>query len=271
MTTATEAAIKPVAQANESVLAQLKGLGFSDNYVESPRRLVVSASGREKVGKTHFALTAPDPIVYFNVDIGTEGVVDKFQKQGKRIYIYDVRVPRESSGKDVWERMWNDLKVRVRKAYEMKSGSVVWDTASEMYELCRLSHFGRLTEVKPSDYTVVNNEWKEIIRVAFDAPINTVFIHKMKAVWRVLPTSSGRTQLTKTNDFEPSGYSDMDYVTQANLVLFREDIAADGETPTHSEFGLVVKDSRHNPNLNGTVLRGPMCDFNFLLTLVHTG
>lgn len=255
---------KPVTkQSDESVIAQLKAMGFSDDYVESPRRLVVSLAGREKTGKTHFSLTAPSPIIYFNVDIGTEGVVGKFQEQGKQVVIYDVRVPRESASKDVWTNMWTDFKVKVRKAYEIKSGTVVWDTATEVYELARLSHFGRLTEVKPSDYSVVNNEWRDVLRIAYDSPVNTVFIHKMRAIWRVVPTSGGRSQLTKTNDFELSGFGDMDYLTQLNLITYRED----GDTGP--DFSAFIKDCRQEPNVAGQVLRGPMCNFEFLLSLVH--
>ena len=212
-------------------------------------------------------MTAPPPIIYLNVDIGAEGVVGKFQEQGKQVLIYDVRVPKEATTKsDIWTTMWSEFKARVRKVYALKSGTVVWDTATEVYELARLSHFGRLTEVKPSDYSVVNNEWREVLRVAYDSPLNTIFIHKMKAIWRVLTTSSGKTQLTKTKDFELSGFTEMDYLSQINLITYREDSQEGSGMP---DFSVFIKDCRHNPSLNGTILRGPMCDFGFLLNLVH--
>ena len=619
---------KPVAkQTDQVILAQLKAMGFSDDYVETPRRLVISVEGREKTGKSHFGLTAPGPIVYLNVDIGTEGVVGKFQDKGKQVYLYDIRIPREANA-NVWQTLWVDFKYRVRKVYELKAGSVIWDsisyesplvlknkdghvwvgtvedfwlheansivpcvtekgeevldisksgwrvantvwnrdtltrsnpwtavksiirhpyagkllrvttaggtirvtpnhslarasgkgkgndfidagglgvgdelslpmyvrtpsnlarihdncmlfvgsldlawlyglfvaegsawntrdsrfpdwsgvsmsivnkdeslvdraksiietefhvavfknkdnvdgtwrigssdsrvsslfrnlfynsrkekvipmvilnavgvvkdsfwegymagdghvnssgtpefdttstalaagllwmrrsasmnsrdvsvytrqdkptvtrvcfpqkavgsrgrirsiveedydglvydletenhafcagvggvlchnTASELYELARLAHFGRLTEVKPSDYAVVNNEWRDVLRIAYDSPMNTIFVHKTKAIWRVVPTSGGRSSLTKTNEFEMSGYSDMAYLVQVNLVMYRED------TDNGPEFSAYIKDCRQNPYIAGQVLRGPMCDFGFLLSLVH--
>jgi len=243
------------ATTDQQIIEQLKAMGFSDAYVESPRRLVVSLSGREKTGKTHFALTAPDPIIYFNVDIGTEGVVGKFQEQGKQVLIYDVRVPREST-KDVYVPMWQDVKTRIHKAYALKSGTVVWDTCSEIYELARLAHFGKLTQVMPHNYTEVNNEWRELLRIAYDAPVNSVFIHKVKPVW---------INNARTKDYEPAGFGEMDYLSQVNLITYRED----GESGP--EFSVYIKDCRQNPNIGGTVLRGPMCDFNFLLNLVHGG
>lgn len=251
-------------KANENVIQQLKSMGFSDDYVPAPRRLIISLEGKEKTGKTHFALTAPEPVIYFNVDIGTEGVVGKFQEEGKQVLIYDVRVPREA-GKDIWPQMWSDFKARVRKAYEIRSGSVIWDTATEIYELARLAHFGRLTEVKPSDYSVVNNEFREVLRIAYDSPANTIFIHKVKAVWRAIPNSRGGTSLTKTDDFELSGSGDVAYLTQANLVMGCE-YADEG-----AKFSAYIKNCRHNPNISGTLLEGDMCNFEFLLSLVHGG
>jgi len=249
--------------ADAVVIEQLKKMGFSDEIIETPKRIVVSMTGKAKTGKTHFSLTGPEPVIYFNVDIGTEGVVEKFQKLGKQILIYDVRVPREGVSKDVWSQMWSDFKLRARKAYSIRSGTVVWDTASEVYELARLSHFGKLTEVKPSDYAVVNNEWREVLRIAYDSPVNTIFVHKVKAVWRMVASSSGRSSLTKTDDFELSGFSEMDYLVQLNLIMNRID------TENGPEFSAFVKDCRQNPDIAGTTLEGVMCNFSSLLDLVH--
>jgi hypothetical protein len=240
-------------QSDDAIITQLKAMGFSDDYIESPRRLVASLSGREKTGKTHFSLTAPDPIIFINVDIGTEGVVGKFQEKGKQVLIFDVRVPKEAT-KDVYQPMWANVKQCIQKAYKLAKGTVVWDTATEIYELARLAHFGKLTQVLPHNYTEVNNEWRELLRLAYDAKLNTVFIHKMKPKW---------VNNTRTADYELSGFQEMDYLSQINLVTYRED--SDG-SPAFSVF---VKDCRQNPNIGGQILRGEMCNFEFLLSLVH--
>ncbi len=261
-------------QSDDAIINQLKQMGFDDTVQEPRRRLIISSEGREKTGKSHFGLTGPAPIIYLNIDIGTEGVVEKFQNEGKRVLIYDVRVPKESS-KEIWSSMWTDFKLRVRKLYSLKSGTVLWDTATEAYELARLAHFGRLTEVKPSDYSVVNNEWRDVLRTAYDSDMNTVFIHKTKAVWRMVANSRGGSSLTKTNDFELSGFSEMGYMAQVNLVHLRED------TDAGTVFSVCVKDCRNNPGIAGTVMRGiplpsgekrtfdPLCNFNLLLEMVY--
>ena len=250
---------------DQVVIAELKAMKFSDEYVETPRRLIVSSTGREKTGKSHFAFTAPPPIVLFDIDIGTEGVVGKFQDAGKYFLRYEVRVPKEAK-QDVYVPMWSDLKARIKKAYTLSTGTVVWDTATEAYELARLSHFGKLSQVQPHNYVEVNNEWRDLLRTAFDSTMNTVFIHKMKPVWLNTTTSDGKSRSTKTDRFELSGFSEMDYLAQVNVIHYREDSQEGGGMPDFSTF---IKDCRSTPNVNGTVLRGPMCNFEFLLSLVH--
>jgi hypothetical protein len=242
-----------VTEVDEKVLAELKTMGFSDDVAERPRRLVASVNGQPKTGKTHFSLTAPDPIFFINIDIGTEGVVDKFQAQGKSIYLYDVRVPRTAS-KDIYVPMWENLKKIFEKVFKVGKGSVVVDTDSEVYELARLAKFGKLTQVMPQHYTEVNNEYREILRLAYDSPMNALFIHKMKPKY---------IQNARTNEYEPSGMGDMEYNVQVNIEMHRE-AGEDGP-----EFSAFIKDCRHEPSVTGTWLEGEMCSFEFLLSLVH--
>ena len=242
-------------EADEGVIRELKDLGFSDDIIEHPRRLVASVSGKPKTGKTHFALTAPEPIFFINVDIGTEGVLDKFQAEGKKIYIYDVRVPKIAS-KDIYVPMWENLKNIFKKVFQVGAGTMIADTDTEVYELARLAKFGKLTQVMPQHYTEVNNEFREVLRLAYDSPMNAIFIHKMKPVY---------IQSQRTGEYEPSGQSDMEYNVQVNVIMNRQD------TEEGPQFSAFIKDCRHNPNVNGQLLEGEMCDFGFMLDLVHGG
>jgi hypothetical protein len=244
---------------DQSTILQLKAMGVSDEVIPTPRRLIASVSGGAKQGKTHFCLTAPAPIIFFNIDLGTEGVVGKFQEgtpelTAKQVLVYNIRVPKGES-KDVYERMWNELKQRMEKAYELHSGTVVVDTSSEAYELCRLAYFGKLTQVMPHHYQIVNNDWREFMRMAYDSPMNTLLIHKVKPKY---------VNNVRTTEYEIAGMSEIPYLVQTNLTMFREDM------DEGSVFGLTVADCRQNSTLAGMVLRGyPMNSFDFLLNLVH--
>lgn len=253
---------RPTPATDAAALGQLIALGFSDEVRPVPRRLIISSEGLEKSGKSHFALTGPDPIVYIDVDLGTEGVVEKFQAAGKKVLKYEVRIPKGES-QEVYSTLWANVQQRLRKAYSLSQGTVVWDTCSELFELCRLARFGRLTQVQPHNYMQVNSEWRDFLRVAFDSPMNTDFIHKQKAVWLNTTGADGKLKSIKTREVELAGFAEMPYLAQVNLVHYRKQ----GENGV--EFSVLIKDCRQNKDVIGEMLTGPMCDFGVLLGLVH--
>lgn len=231
------------------------------------------SSGLEGSGKSHFPLTGPDPIVYFDVDIGTEGVVNKFQQAGKQVLIYSIRIPKQES-QEVYAAMWKDLKTRIKKAYTIQHGTVIWDTCSEIFELARLAAFGKLTQVQPHNYSQVNSEWRDLLRDAFDSSANTVFIHKLKPHWEDKTDNQGRLKSIKTKDYDLSGFAEIGYLAQVSIRHTRED------TDAGSVFRVEVTKCRPNTGLTGTVLTSqpvpagspvledPLCNFSMLLNLV---
>ena len=238
-----------------SPIQQLKALGFSNEIQAEPRRIILSLSGKEKTGKTHFSFTAPDPIFLFNIDIGTEGVIGKFQRAGKQIYSYDIRV-RKGEKQEIYQTMWADLRTRLAIACKVGEGTIVFDTASEVYELARLAHFGKLSEVKPHHYGEVNGIWREMMRVVYDSTMNAIFIHKVKPKWE---------NNIRTKEYEVAGFSDTGYMVQVNATTLKER-KPDGEGV---DFSLSIDNCRKPPELEGMVLRGEMCNFEMLLGLVH--
>ena len=93
----TQGIVAPNAVAGNGAVAHnpYGALGLSTPVLGGlPKRLVISLAGFEKTGKTHLAFTGKSPIVIFNLDLGTEGVIEKSQAAGKEIYVYDVPVER---------------------------------------------------------------------------------------------------------------------------------------------------------------------------------
>ena len=222
------------------------------------RRLVLAIDGLEKQGKTHFALTAPPPIYMLSFDAGSEGVVQKFQHQ-KAIHEAEYKVPRPKKGMTesqvieqmdrVWEQFIEDYETALTEA-----ATVVVDTASEMWELLRLARLGKLLQVKPHHYTQCNQEYRDMIRLAIDGTANLILLHKMKAEWL---ESNGKAN--KTGRYERLGFGETGFLAQMNAHSWRD---LDGA------FHLTLKDSRHNPDLAGADLSGPMLNFDTLLDLV---
>ena len=242
-----------------------KGLlqaGFKPKKAEVRRRLVVQVEGHEKTGKTHFALTAPGPIAYFGLDLGDEGVIEKFLAEGKEIITPDdgIRVPTtvemhidgpRLDASSAWEQF---KKAYIAACKSPQVRTIVWDTATEVWELIRLARFGKLAQVMPVQYGPVNGEMRGLIRAAYDSNKNFVMLHKMKAEY---------VNDKRTGKYERAGFGDTGYVVQINLRTFHD--------PDASEFGVEVLNARQDMTLCGQIYTGDLCTFPMIATLIVEG
>ena len=81
----------------------LLGNGWVNTVGPAPSRIIASIEGTDKTGKSHLALTSPKPIMYIDLDVGTEGVIHKFQ--GEDLMVYQVEQPeRLGSSQELMER-----------------------------------------------------------------------------------------------------------------------------------------------------------------------
>ncbi|OPX33360.1 MAG: hypothetical protein B1H40_00090 [Candidatus Latescibacteria bacterium 4484_181] len=222
--------------------------GFVDaKTISIQQRLIMSISGLEKQGKTHFSLTAPDPIAVFSTDIGEEGVVQKFRDKDIAI-MYLSKFDEEDSDKAPEEfSKFRTAYLRLLRGKDVKT--IVFDTATEIWELLRLARFGKLTQVMPYQYGPVNNEFRSLLREAYSYDKNLILLHKMRPVY---------INDKRVDRFERSGFGDTGYLVQVNAVSNYED----------EEFMLTIEDCRHKPELTGEILEGPLCNFEILKSLV---
>lgn len=215
-------------------------------------RLIVSVEGMDKQGKTHFALTAPAPLVFFNFDIGLEGVLHKHLGNGRDIYVQDVRLP---AVKDTGDYNYLSALETFKRAYVDTMAmpevqSIVIDTATELWELMRMARFGKLTQVMPHHYGPVNAEYREILRMAYDSDKNLILVHKVKAEY---------VNDKNTGNMVRSGFKDTGFMVQVNALSYRDEDDA---------FHLEVLNCRHNPQARGMDLEGDMVNFDMLKELV---
>jgi len=254
---------------------ELTDAGFEWASAELAQRLIVSACGMEKEGKTHFGLTAPDPLAYFSIDMGDEGVVQKFITEGKRIIRKDMTVPKSQ---DMAEELWDGCVKggSVTPAQYKKSFigsyhtmlarkdicSIVFDTSSELWELIRMARFGTKPAM-PFQYAPVNAEFRALIRAAYKSNKNLVMLHKMRKVY-VNDKFNG--------EYERAGFGDTGYLAQVNCQMWREEAITDENGKIlPGAFHLHVRDCRHNPLLAGEDMGEPMCTFPFLASMVIEG
>lgn len=100
--------------------------------------LVVSISGLPKSGKTHLALTFPDPLLLFSFDIGYEPVLAKFPNKAIEVKTYPIpiidTVKPKPYAKEIYYQFTDDYHKAVSGG---QYKTVVVDTATSLYELGR--------------------------------------------------------------------------------------------------------------------------------------
>lgn len=231
-------------------------------------RLVLAVAAREKQGKSHFTLTAPGPIAVFNADTGLEGVVHKFTSVGKRVLVYNVPKPDvgskavEKEANKVWDDLCNAFDAVLRNT---AIRSIVFDTATEVWEILRLAYFGKITQVMPHHYVGCNAEFRRFLDKVYDTDKNLLLVQKMKASY---------INNERTGEYEMAGFNDTPYRVQAVVHPFRIDKKGklpDGQNVDKGEFGVHIYESRHNPAANDLYLTGELATFPFMASMIIEG
>lgn len=220
------------------------------------RRLIMDVHGLERHGKTHFALTAPGPIGYMQLDPGGIDVVPKLRRLYPRKAIYQASYfpdltpglgtnEVERIAKPVWDRFAADYEQNLPILR-----TLIVDTGSEAWELLRLAEFGKTTSVKPIHYGSTNAVFRRLIRIAYNYPCNVIWLHKMKRTYKD----------DKWNgEMERAGFGGLGYEVQIQARAFRDE---DG-------FQLAIEDCRQNPDLAGEVITQEMLTFPIVASLVY--
>lgn len=223
---------------------------------DAPRRLIMAVSGHERTGKTHWALTAPAPLGYMQLDAGGEDLVPKMRRLRPKAELWHARyavdiMPGlsdsevERRAKPVWERFAADYEKNLPNLR-----TLVIDTGSEAWELLRLAEFGKVASVKPIHYGPVNATFRRLVRISYNHSCNVIWIHKMKKAYKNDSWNGG---------YEPACFSAMGYEVQIQARVFRDE---DG-------FQMEVEDCRQNPDLAGQIIPEPLCNFPDVAQLVY--
>jgi len=231
----------------EVAYMSIAAMGFKKSSANVQPRVIISVEGREKQGKTNFALTSPSPIALFDFDTGLEGVINKFAK--KTIWVSEYRTPILTA--DQYIASWERYKREFRGALADKTiKTIIVDSETECWELIRMARFGKLTEVMPHYYAPVNAEYRELIRAAFGSDKNLVLIHKMSMEY-IANKTTGR--------FLRAGFKETASLVQVNAVAWRDE---------EGVFHFTIRDCRQNPALAGMDFTDDMINFPVIASLV---
>lgn len=258
--------------------SDLARLGFSITPPPTAYRLIVCTVAPQKAGKTHWAFTAPDPISCLTTDAGTEEVAGKAMRgilmagmRPKAVLLNRFKSAREMVEGEVgqkaqlaeWER-WVQSYRAVLSHRQIRT--LICDTGSEIWELCRLARLGKLTQVMPHHYGPVNAEFSCLVQEAFNrTDLNVIWIHKMKKEYKGTGKPDGKEGWT--GRYERAGFADLPYQADINIQHYFDSIRRNPQTQQilPPAFGIQILDSRYQMvSLVGTRLEESMCTFEFL-------
>lgn len=179
-------------------------------------RMLWSSQGHGGSGKSHFLLTAPDPIAVHLFDpIGLEGLVRQplFAEKDIRVIEYKfnpIAIPKEDRAKvaqDVLGQFLEDYDVAVANAR-----TVGWDKEDYVWELLRYASFGEFGD-RPANYYELNMQYRNLFQKAADAGVNLGVIRGMKESWG----QNAKGSPVSTGKFEPRGMKEVPELVQVNL------------------------------------------------------
>ena len=186
--------------------------------------IVASSQGVGGAGKTHFWLTAPQPIAYFLFDPGgLKGMTSKDEFRDK-----DIRVIDYSAQLD-WGRI--EKADRVARAIEIIAGfDAAWDIALKKARTIVIDKEDKLWETiryandevfspTPKNFYEMNQDYAALIAQAEGAGINLGLIRGMKEKWGKTGVSrtTGKPSMGFTGELVPRGQKEVTELVQINL------------------------------------------------------
>ena len=250
---------------NQQAIEQLKAAGFQDTLPKAPERTVAKIAGLEKRGKTHLALTSPEPIIFFSIDKGTEGVVEKFIDAGKQVLVYEIRY-QPGDTKEIYKPIWKAFRDRLDMALLVGEGTIVIDTWNEIYELIRYATWGKINQVPTFQYPQVYPDLRMIIDDVYNTKMSAVLLNRM------------RKAFDPPHELEEYGYSETSVKVQTNIRTTRDMVPSTETGLMEPVFSFNVLECRQNMKLagltfsskevqeDGSILdKFDMSDFNWLV------
>ncbi len=141
--------------------------------------------------------------------------------------------------------------------------SVLIDTDSGAWSLQRMAAFGKLSQVMPNQYVVINTRKRMMLREAEDSDCNVCFIYKAKPLY--VENKKGQGQWDGKT-YSRDGFGESASLLQVNVRAFKE--PPDEELEVYERFKLEVTNCTQNAELDGEILEYPLNNFSALACAV---
>lgn len=253
---------------------------------------ILSITGLTGSGKTSLGVMAPKKMVIMSTDNRYEGVIKKKDSDGNPIYNiddflvghYGVKVDltvdetfKDASDKDTKERALlaaDRQAARIRRESwqpvldDFKSGmensevrSIVMDYADELYDIERLSYFGKLERNPQLGYVPVNMEWKQQIAQAHKYRKNLILIHQMTQKYQseLDPISEKEKSVIVKGEWRKKGSTSADYYVHSFVETLYIPPVRDAKNAVVRDGirKLKIVQAKLNPAVDGAVIDVP--------------
>jgi hypothetical protein len=213
--------------------------------------MLVSVTGLPKSGKTHFALTFPNPIKVYGFDTGIPYLIAKFPD--KEIDLAEFELPYLDDEEDtwalpIWEKFYAMYKADVAERYYK---TLIPDTATNMELVLRQSILEKIRrdeskagkqKLAVNEYTQRNLVMSAIFERAARAGMNLVVTQYMKEQWQ----RTGPNSAQPTGKYILDGWNQTEGKADINIEM-ESQVRADGRVVAVSH----IKPSRFNRDLGG--------------------
>ncbi|HEX9595964.1 MAG TPA: hypothetical protein VF982_03720 [Anaerolineales bacterium] len=187
-------------------------------------RLFAATSGKERSGKTDFALQLPKPLAYIPLDrrrvpgqdpdrMFPPGVVEPVNPDNPDLapFRFDPRLPAADQVKEIWPRAEDAILSAVEDKFFR---SLVIDTGSALWEMIRLQVLGKLAQVMPEKYMDANMLFRSVIEAIEDrGDLNCIICHKVKKEY--VDRGGGRGNWN--GEYEQTGFGEIGFMVNHQL------------------------------------------------------
>lgn len=235
--------------------------------------VVLSEVGFEGSGKSRLWLTAPKPIAAVSTDTNTETTARAYLEMGddddfdedvlrfKQVNLpalaFDDRDDVKEEAAETWEAIRDFLAPMVKNKSD-RPRTVVFDTATDVFDMRVLGEFGKTDQIPPEVRRNMmgrcNTSYKGIIQAFKDRGVHVILVHRAKDKWvdKERRTQRGveetRERLTGPFDMEREAFKGTGFITSVEVNL-AFDPNRDGKLS--AKYGMKIARCNQRPGIIG--------------------
>jgi hypothetical protein len=255
---------------------------FKAGVPPMPPRVFMCSEGPAGSGKSDFALTAPWPVGVIDIDQGLEAgpiqhVAERYPERSiSELYVSSATatiprgIDRANSEKlmPYYQQLYDQIVTDAWQAVEAGVRTLVIDGGSDLWEILRYAHFGRLEKVPGHLYVKANSEFRTFLN-NLKSHCNVLVTHKVKDVWGEGPNGRQPVMVNGQVLTERAGFGEMANVEDVGIS--HRYVKPELDPDTHlvkkpGAFWVDITKCRQNPELVGTTWEG--LDFQGLMAMV---